>query len=300
LALYYPPGRKRGPNPADSFTKLYEEELKEADRLGWRDEDGSWHDAAELGVAMMENYIDHYGKDDEWEVVVTEQPFKVTVYDPTTYDPNHPAEAQDPTEWFTYVGVIDGLWRHRPSGKLWIPDHKTTQGIGGTTEHPNIPAYLMMDDQAGAYWSYGVEGLIARKLMARNTRLTGMLFNFMRKGLPDERPYKIQNKRKIHLNKDGTVSKRQPPPYFVRIPILRDEYDREYAQVRAEEDYARIEAVRDGRIPPLKKPGQFTCTMCGVRDICELHETGNDWRGMAAQMMEPHDHYAQHEIEEGR
>jgi hypothetical protein len=269
--------------------------------MGFRDEDGTWEEAGELGVAMMENYVDHYGKDEEWEVIVTERPFRVVVYHPDSYDPNHPPEAQATARpWFEMVGIIDGLWKHRGNRKLWIPDHKTIAGIGGTTQHPAIPAWLMMDDQAGTYWSFGVEGLIAQKLIRKNQNIAGMLFNFLRKAKPDERPYKIVNKQKIHLNKDDTVSKRQPSPYFVRQPIYRDEYDREQSKARTLADYARIEAVREGTLEPLKSPGQFTCPMCSVRDVCELHETGSDWQSMLQMTMSPWDPYSDHEIKEGR
>jgi hypothetical protein len=127
-----------------------------------------------------------------------------------------------------------------------------------------------------------------------------MLFNFMRKVIPDERPYKIKNGQKIHLNKDGTESKKQPAPYFVRQPIYRDEYDREMSKQRTLADYTRIEAVRTGQLEPLKTPGMFTCPMCPVRDVCELHETGGDWESTLKLIMSPWDPYSAHELREGR
>jgi hypothetical protein len=299
--MWYKPGKERGRNPITTFRRQYKKELEEQSRMGFRDEDGTWQEAEELGVGMLENYLDHYGRDEEWEVIVTERPFLVTVYHPDSYDPNHPPEAQKEAKpWFEMVGIIDGLWRHRGTRKLWIPDHKTIAGLGGTTQHPNIPAWLLMDDQAGTYWSFGVEGLIAQKLMRKNQNISGMLFNFMRKAMPDERPYKIINRQKIHLNQNGSESKRQPPPYFVRQPIYRDEFDRQMSRQRTLDDYARIEAVRAGTIEPLKSPGQFTCPMCAVRDVCELHETGSDWQSMLKMTTQKWDPYADHEIREGR
>lgn len=293
LAAYYKPGIRRGPAPASTFTKLYEEELKSADKMGFRDDDGTWNEAGELGVAMLENYIDHYGKDDEWEILATEHPFRVVVK-------RQVANGRLESPWFEMVGVIDGLWRHRPTRRVHVPDHKTIDALGGTDAHPKIPAWLLMDDQAGTYWSYGVEGLIAQKLMKENERLAGMLFNFLVKKMPDERPHKLVKGQRLYLNKDGAISKKQPTPHFARIPILRDEYDREMSKQRTSDDYARIELVRDGQLTPLKTPGRFTCPMCPVKDACELHETGSDWEGMLEQTMREWDPYAQHEILEGR
>jgi hypothetical protein len=82
LAKYYIPGTKRGAHPAKTFEKLYAEELKEQTTMGWRDEDEKWQDAGELGVLMMENYVEFYGADDRWEVLCTEQPFETVVRHP--------------------------------------------------------------------------------------------------------------------------------------------------------------------------------------------------------------------------
>lgn len=300
LAAYYKPGVKRGPHPAKTFARLYNKELETAEAMGFRDEDGKWQEAGSLGEAILNNYVEEYGADDKWEVIATEMPFQVTVYKPWTYDPNHPVEAQDAEPWFNYVGVLDGVWRNRSTKRLWIPDHKTTSGIGGTVDHPSIPPYLLMDDQAGAYWSYGVEYLIGQEILKKNQKLAGMLFNFIRKAMPDERPYKIVKGKRLHLNMDGSVSKRQPPPFFFRCPIQRDEFDREYAKQRATEEYRRIELLRSGELTFTKTPGMFTCSTCSVRDVCELHETGSDWESMFAATMQPWDPYAQHEIREGR
>jgi hypothetical protein len=301
LAAYYKPGIVRGPAPAKTFERLYKKELTEASKMGFKDEDGTWHEAGHVGVSMMENYVDHFGKDDEWEVLFTERPFEVVVYHPLSYDPNHPPEAQAGAKpWFKYVGVLDGGWRNRRTKHIWIPDHKTTKGIGGTTEHPKIPVHLRVDDQAGGYWSWGVDSLVADAILRKNEKLAGMLYNFLRKAISDERPFKIVNKRKLHLNQDGSISKKQPSPYLVRIPIQRDTYDRQMAKDRSEADYERIEMLLEGRLTPTKSPGMFTCPMCPVLDICELHETGHDYESMIKSTMQVWDPYAEHEILEGR
>jgi hypothetical protein len=292
LAGWYVPGVKRGRNPVDGFAAAYRAELKLVKELFGAKvqvgEDDVWVDALDLGTAMLENYMEEYGEDEEWEVLTTEQPFRVIVRKPDTQDP-----------WFWYVGILDGIWRNRLTREVWIPDHKTTAGIGGTKKHPSIPKHLHVDDQASAYWSYGVEWARANGYLKPKQKLSGMMYNYLRKALPDERKSRLINGERIYLNLDGNVSKRQPAPYFARIPIMRDEYDREESKKRAMRDYRRIELLRSGEIDVLKSPGQMNCGWCWARDICELHETGNDFKSFAMQTTQKWDPYAEHEIEAG-
>jgi len=283
LAAHYIPGKKRGESPVVAFEKFYNEELKIQEKMGFRDEDGKWQDAGELGIAMMTNYLDQYGADDQWEVLVTEQPFEVIVNHPDTGEP-----------WFVFVGVIDGAWRNLGTKKIWIPDHKTTSGIGPTTVK-----HLVLDDQAGGYWTWGVDWLYEKGYLKPNQKLAGMLYNFMRKAIPDERPYKMRKGVRQYLNADGTVSKKQPSPYFLRQPIYRDEMDKQAARTRALLDYGEVEMVRQGILTVNKNPGWMTCPNCWAIDICELHEAGHDWEDMVRATTQEWDPYAEHEIYAG-
>lgn len=290
LAAYYVPGVKRGMNPVKAFDAAYRAEQRIVqEKFGARDEDDQWVEARDLGRGMLINYLDEYGTDPDWEVLVTEQPFRIMVSHPDTNDP-----------WFWYVGVMDGVWRHRWNKSVWIPDHKTSAGIGGTTSHPNMPKHLPLDDQPGAYWSWGVEWLVQEQMLKNNMSLSGMMFNYLRKALPDARPSKLVDGHRHYLNKDGTVSMKQPSPYFARFEVHRDEYDREQAKQRAILDYSRIERHRSGDIPITKSPGMFTCPSCWARDICELHETGADWESLMAETTREWDPYDEHNIYDGR
>lgn len=292
LAGYYVPGVKRGVHPAKTFELEYEIEVASAYSFGWKDEDGTWQDAGELGVAMMNHYVEHYGKDDQWKVIATEQPFSVMVYHPDSYDPNHPPEAQKTARpWFKYAGILDGIWQDRSDNSLWIPDHKTTAGIGGSTG-----SHLRMDDQAGGYWCYGVEWLREQGILKPNQKLAGMLYNFIRKAAKDPRPTDAQGRA---LNKDGTVSQKQPSPYFLRQPIHRDEADRENFKQRIVEMVHERELVRSGELTARKSPGQFNCPTCWVYDACEIHEVQGDWEMVLSAISQPWDPYAEHEIRAG-
>jgi len=284
LADYYIPGKRRGLHPAKAFERHYTDELKYATKLGWKDDDGKWQDAGELGDAMLTHYVDHYGADDKWEVLVTEQPFQSVVLNPTTGEP-----------WFMYVGVLDGVWRDRTAADnaLWIPDHKTAAGIG-----PETTKHLVLDDQASGYWSFGVDWILEQGLLKSDEKLRGMLYNFLRKAPPDDRP---QNEAGEYLNKDGTVSKIQPSPFFLRQPIFRDAIDKDAARERAMEDWAEMEMVENGVLKVKKTPGRFTCGLgCPFLDTCELHEMGGDWQTMLKATTRPWDPYDAHEIYFGR
>lgn len=311
LADYYVPGIKRGEHPAIAFERHYAEEIKiNAERFGAKvkdiEGDEKWVSALELGVGMMNNYVDEYGADDRYEVIVTEVPFETIVYWP----PRTKLQRDYPQPWFQYVGVMDGVWRRRSDKTLWIPDHKTTAGIGDSKLN-----YLVMDDQAGSYWSFGVDWLVKQELLGKNPKIAGMLYNFLRKALPDERPSRIINGKRMYLNKptkanpQGDVSLKQPSPYFLRQPIFRGEYDREQVRQRAMADYAYIESLRDDhstglpmfpKQPIRKNPGMFTCPSCWARDACELHETGADWVSFVKETTREWDPYAEHEVYGGR
>lgn len=296
LAAWYVPGVKRGTHPAVAFEAAYEDDMKENQEIfGMRvgeGDDERWENAHELGIAMMNNYVDEYGNDDRWEVLATEMPFRVLV----THEVRKAEWPHSKVEpWFYYTGVIDGLWRDRRDKKIWIPDHKTTGGIGDKNW-----SHLVLDDQAGAYWSYGVDFLREKKILGPKQRLAGMMYNIMRKAMPDERASKLIDGKRMYLNQDGTVSKKQPSPYFKRMPIFRDEHDREEVKYRAQVDYARIELFRRGQLPLTKNPGMFTCPMCPMRDACELHETGNDYLAFLEQTTKQWDPYSEHEVYEGR
>lgn len=299
LAAYYVVGVKRGKNPVDEFTRLYERDLQESYEFGFKDEDGKWNDAGELGVAMLTNYLNTYGKDEDWEVLVTEHPYRVVVNHPLCaicgqeiYEGDCSAQCPGPVyrPWFAQTGILDGVWRHRSKkDHTVVVDHKTAASIS--------TSYLVMDDQAGSYWTWGVDYLWEAGLLKKGTKLNGMMFNFMRKAMPDERP---KNEAGQSLNKDGSVSKVQPSPYFVRHYTWRDEYDRQMQRVRAMAEYAEMEKIRNGEATAYKSPGRMTCAGCWLLDACELHETGNDWESFLRQTTQTWEPYAAQEIELGR
>jgi hypothetical protein len=285
LAARYRVGVRRGPHPRPTFEQLFEENLDETAKESKMsrheiEESPKWLEHRELGISMLDNYIDHYGKDEEWKVLATEFPFQTIVQRPNA------------TPWLWYVGTIDGVWENRSTGKIVIPDHKTTAAI-------NL-GYLSMDPQATAYWTWGFDAVINKRLVPPKTKLDGMLFNFLRKTKLDERPSVMDNGRRYHLNQDGTISKRQPSPYFARVPIYRDPKERDRARAVVLDEFKEMEMVNSGILKPYKNPGQFTCPGCWLLDICELHEIGADYEEMIEMTTKTWDPYDAHEVREGR
>jgi hypothetical protein len=275
LELYYCPGVKRGPRPAETFEREYALELETARSMGFRDENDVWHDAANLGVEMLEHYVDTYGKDDEWEVLATEAPFTQPILDPVSgkvigY----------------YVGVLDNVLRHRGNQQIWIRDHKSAKSID--------TSYLAMDDQSSGYWTYGVDWLYEQGVLKPGQQLMGIDFNFLRKAVRDERP---KNELGQYLNKDGSVSKVQPSEFFKRQPSFRGEHERQLTRARCAAEIAEIQMVKAGQLALLKRPDKMSCKWCDVRDICELHETGADWEEMMRLIMKPRTEFVRQAVQ---
>jgi hypothetical protein len=291
LALrdYYRKGIRRGPHPAASFRQAYAREIEAQGEFGFRvqdlEEDEVWAEAGELGEAMLNHYVEHYGRDDEWDVIATEQPFRQLVSHPLSGKP-----------WFWYVGIIDLIARNRSTKKLHIWDHKTAKTI--------MVQYLSLDLQATGYWTFGLDWIYEHGLLKPNERPAGMIYNHLRKAFPDERP---KDGDGFALNKDGSVSKKQPAPYFTRTPIFRDWNEREIAKVQVLAEFADIERLRaEGRQtngdPPIqayKNQGQFTCPGCWCFDFCELNEIGADWKEMRKLASKGWEPYEEHEVYAG-
>lgn len=262
LEGYYKPGKKRGPHPAGLFEKAYEAELKDQVKMGFKDEDGSWHEAGELGVAMLEHYIDTYGADDEYEVVAAEQRFESPIVTPRG------------NRVGIYVGVVDKIMRHLPTGFLEIWDHKSAKSID--------TSWLALDTQKSGYWTFGVDWLLRKGILKDTEKLRTIKFNFLRKAKTDERKWTHGPQgQKIYLNQNGSVSKQQPSPFFLRAPVPMSEYERELERVMVTGQLRDIALVRAGKLDMYKSPSKFNCMGCDVRDVCEIHQVGGDHEEMA-------------------
>lgn len=304
LELRYPPGIKRGPHPARSFEKLYDQNLKETEEEWGMFADEEWTDARELGVDMLEGYVEQYGRDEEWQVLQSEMKFAVPVYpdegviEPYAHLLSGKINISKPLFW--YVGTMDGVWKNRMDGRVRINDYKTTSGDAVKEGE----AKSVLDEQATAYWTFGVDYLIAHKLIKPRDQemLDGMLYTMLAKSKRDDRP---TNAEGLALNKDKTVSKVQPKPRFHRELVYRSAADRDAARLRVCQEFLEMEAVRKGNMAAYKSPGlsypSMQCKACSYRDLCEIDEAGQDWHEARDLTMVKWQPYSAHEIvEEGK
>lgn len=284
LAAYYKKGKKRGPLPHKTFLRLYEETVEELGRMNMRaDDDEKWVDAAEMGEAMLKGYVDAYGeRDKDFTILSSEQTFQVPLTIRSEVLGSKPFR-------INVVGTLDGVWQHLSGRESpFFKEFKTAAQV-----HVEDLAF---DEQAGTYWTYAPKWLWKHKMIPEGIYPDHILYTFLRKALPDARP---RNEAGNYLNQDGTISKKQPPPYFVRQPVYRDEADRVNMHERVIAEAVEMELTRRGVLKPIKNPGPLfmpNCRFCGYKDMCELHETGNDWEAMRDGTMVKWDPYDAHEI----
>jgi hypothetical protein len=232
--------------------------------------------AKDLGPAMLMNYWKEYGPEPEWEVIHTEQTFQIDVPDPNDLKKT----------LVVYAGTWDALMRHKPTGRLWLWDHKSARSL------PR-PGYLELDDQAGSYLWVAKEVLVHKGLLTRKDRISGIIFNYALKSLPDARPVSEHGES---LNKDGSVSKKQPAPRFLRHETIRTPVAQIAQADRVQDEALIMGKMRSGELPIYKNTA-YDCERCILFDLCIAHENGDDWEDLRAAQYTKRDPYADHREE---
>jgi len=251
LEKWYLKGKKRGPHPADTFDSWCGDEIGYAKTwLGDNYDEPVWEDMRDLGVAMLEGYVDHWGKDSQWYVIAIEQPFSIKV------------------ERYGKPVVIfrsrwDGVVRSLIDNRIYLLETKTASQIS--------TAYLELDDQAGAYWAVAGPHFRAKGVLKKDEEIAGIIYNFLKKVKPDDRP---RDEGGAYLNQDGTVSKRQPKSPFIREIVLRGPREQQIQMQRMTDEVTVMNGMRDGTIPVYKNTTR-DCTWCDFFIPCQLHERGS-------------------------
>lgn len=319
LAEWYKPGKERGVHPAKTFIEAIHDNRIVTFEEDNEEQQAEYVASLELGVDMMNRYVDTFGQDSDWEFIQPEMTFQVWF--------KHPKTGQK--KWLRYVGTIDGVARYvgetkdgMKHGDIWLWEHKTAAGI--QTHH------LPLDDQAGSYWA--LAGIILRKrgILKEGEEIAGILYNFMRKATNDPRPMNADGlycnkpvkqdyldalteagiacsaKMKVdelaELAKDlevlGEPSKSQPPPYFERIPVYRSSGERKMMLKRIVAEGLHIESARSERplLPIIKNPTKDCAWDCEFFRMCQLHETGGDWEDFADVMFKTWNPYEDHSL----
>lgn len=324
LAAWYHPGKKRGPHPAETFTKLaQDEEMRFFRTEDATDEDrAKYTDMRELGVTMLEGYVNLYGRDEAWEVLSPEKTFSFNVPFPGHWSD----EVRDYLA--RYVGTYDLAFRDLTTGWIWLGEHKTAKTI--RTDH------LPLDDQAGPYFATARNTLLKAGLMSPKEHFKGILYNFLRKGLPDGRPvddkgyacnkpvkadyllafeqssinpkqlehWGISPKAKLEELQQwadhaglvvlGERSKVQPAKLYLRHPVTRTRAEQKTQLQRIQDDLVLMEMARRGEIPITKTTHSSCARFCNFYDMCRLHETSGNWKELRSIAYRVEDPYAAH------
>lgn len=314
LELRYPKGRKRGPKPQVLAKKVWRQYLADGGeeftvRIGKTD-----YDAGEFLVHMMENYYEEYGDDERYSVISPEQTFAVDLSNPKTG-----------AYLCTVVGTIDGVWRDMETGLIIFAEHKT----GANLEPFGAPIYL--DEQQATYWAFGPVWLEHTGILKPGQEIDHVLYNRLRKGLRDDRPTndrgeklnkptkaamlnavhehglqdhlvrgaKVEDLRILLENWDvdvdqlGEVSESQTVPLFKREMVMRTAQERGRTMQRVRAEFREMQLARQGKLAIYKTPDRH-CGFCQFRDMCELHEAGDDYKALMTTMFREWDPYADH------
>lgn len=269
LAGWYVPGRERGVHPAETFKELYYSSQSEFNQ--W-DEEGNKVPADELGIAMCEEYVDYWGDDPLIEIVQPEMPFQIDVFD---HNDNYLC---------TLVGRFDAIGLNLRTGRYFIFEHKTAK----TIEYVRINSRY--GEQGLSY--FWAAGWWLRHVLEAGFDLDGIGYNWLRKAMPDMRPI---NEQGLRLNLNGSVSKKQPLDFFKRQFIRLSERQLDTFNQRLRRELYEMALAKQRKLAIYKNPGMH-CSWCQFRDVCELHEMGEDWQDVLNLEFKKWDPYSDHEL----
>jgi hypothetical protein len=318
LEAWYIIGTKRG--KLQSMIDTFEAALNETTRRIWTEgktdlDEQEVVDARELGIAMLRGYVDFYGQDDEWEVVQTEQPFQIEVVSPFN----------DSEVLVNYAGTWDALMRNRVTKAWWIWDHKTRKSFPSNWEVYSI------NDQAGSYLWVAPEILRHLGIFGKKDVLEGLVFNALKKAMPDKRPVNADGlstnlpkkedyiaaltARDIHVPAKGTLdglaaiaeqfhikvfgqpSMKQPSPLFHREEIWRSPEERVKQASRVQAEALAMKQMRDGTLSIWKTPTE-DCVRCKIFEYCQLDESSvEDGKILAKNTLVKRDPYRDHRVD---
>lgn len=277
-AWYKHPGLKRGPHPVETFLQVCEESARsfvlddesESRLVSLRD----------LGVAMLEGYVQRWGEDAGLSVIQPERNISFRIPYPSRVN-LLPAYARQ-------VGTVDLVARDLGTGYIWLWEHKTAKTIS--------TAHLSLDEQPGTYLSTAERSLKKQGLLAPNERIHGIMYNFLRKAIMDDRP---RDSEGYALNKDGSRSKVQPRPFYERHPIHRTKAARRRFLERLQEDALKMQRTtqmvrKHGESVLMKTPHVNCSRFCAFFEMCELEERGGNWQSYRDAMFTHGDPFAAH------
>lgn len=288
MADYYKPGKKRSKDYIDLWRQFCDTPDAEGLYQPAVDLGGEWLDLRAMGESMLTEYVKEYQGDKTWDVIQTEMTGSVMI-------PTWDGESK-----FQYNFTFDGVYRDTKSKKIKLMEHKTAKAIS--------ISHLTLDDQGLSYWA--VAGTILRKkgVLAKGENIREIMYNFVKKGLPDERPVGPDGMRRNKPSKAqymealeaaglpskgkveelaeraagkglvvyGDISKNQPQPMFKRHPVLHTPSERKFTVEQMKEEHAHMEAMRSGVLPVYRISDSSCSWQCPFFTMCELKQSGGD------------------------
>lgn len=258
LSHWYGPGTERAASLVTWVVRASNQALNTAQQAGVAEyvmEEG--YKLQSLAQEMSRAYENHYAGDPDVHVIAAEIPLEFEL--PSAIHRLKP----------------DLVYRDR-DGYVWLMEHKTAGNI--STEH------LSIDDQARPYGVMAERALRRMGVLKRDDIFKGIMYNYLRKTLPDLREINAEGKA---LNKNGTVSARQPAAQFKRYPVKMTRVAKVIALQRAAAEAFEItgmtERLRDGRLHAdgLTKTPHYSCPrFCQYFSMCSAEEQGTDIRDM--------------------
>lgn len=280
MQIRYPVGRKRGhmADVLDGFEAAVADEKAKIYTGGQEPEDDPEEkvDAVTLGKAMLIGYEKKWGLDQRWEVIHSEQPFQINV--PDWRNPDRVL--------VVYCGTFDMVVYDRQTKRFYVVDHKTRKAF------PRIWTFLDLNTQAGSYLWVAPEVLRHMGVFTqKNQRVSGLIFNMLRKSLPDDRPVNAKGEA---LNKDGSVSARQQSKLFDRYTSDRGVEQRVRQARHVANEAKAMHRIIVGLDEPQKHNSE-DCIRCPLFDMCQLDEIDPE-QGLeyANAVMHKRDPYADH------
>lgn len=308
LAEWYKPGFKRGKNPVKTWVEFCDDQAMSGASAVWDDEDVEWHDAKTMGIYVLESYLDHYGKDRDWDVIATEQTFNLLV-----------------RKVARLVGTFDGVYRDRNTGEIWLMEHKTAAAL--SIKH------LPLDPQAATYHYAATRALRKAGLIGPEEEIVGVMYNFLLKYMPPQSD-RLKDEQGRNRNKPvkqhyldafeqkglivpakpsltmlaeiaeenglvvyGDISKVQKKPIedmFQREPVYKSRQERINTGKQIVADVELRQAFLDGTVPLVKNPTRDCSWDCDFYLMCQLHEAGEDWKSYRDDAYHKEDMYADH------
>lgn len=273
LALWYADGWNRIGSLAEHVTNAAVKATVSAEASGAPEY--VLDEAAELTAlaeAMAQGYEKHWENDDVY-VLGSEIPLTFTIPD------------YDGTPLVVNKLKPDLVYRDRWG--VWLMEHKTAGQI--VTDH------LPLDDQARPYGAMAERALRKAGIIRANDEFMGIMYNFLRKAFPDDRMTDASGKA---LNKNGTVSKRQPATNFLRFPVKMTHAMKRITLHRVRSEAVEIahtaELLRTGKIKRQalhKTPTKGCARFCEFFAICKMDEEGSDTRNAEETMFTRRDPY---------